>query len=110
VQPLDGISLVPLLDGRMKERPSPIGFWARGGGLAWNDNRYKLIQPITNDKTTPNKWELYDIVADPSEKTDLAAKCPEIVARMKAEFENWQQSVQKSDRGEDYKGKSSLQT
>jgi arylsulfatase A-like enzyme len=107
VQPLDGISLVPLLDGRMKERPRPIGFWARGGGLAWNDNRYKLIQPVSNDKTTPTKWELYDIIADPSEKTDLAAKCPEIVNRMKAELENWQQSVLRSARGEDYKGKSS---
>ncbi len=25
--PLDGLSLVPLLDGTMKERPRPIGFW-----------------------------------------------------------------------------------
>jgi len=110
VQPLDGISLVPLLDGRMKERPSPIGFWARGGGLAWNDNRYKLIQAIPNDKTTPSKWELYDIIADPSEKTDLAAKYPEILNRMKAELENWQQSVQRSLRGDDYQGKLPLQS
>jgi arylsulfatase A-like enzyme len=100
VNPLDDISLVPLLDGQMKERPSPIGFWARGGGLAWNDNRYKLIQ------STSKEWELYDIVADPSEKDNLAAKHPEILSRMKAEFENWQQSVQKSDRGEDYPAKS----
>jgi len=102
VEPLDGISLVPLLDGRMKERPSPIGFWARGFGLAWNDNRYKLIQ------SAPNKWDLYDITVDISEETDLAAKHPEIVNRMKAELENWRQSVQRSDSGEDYKGKPSL--
>ena len=25
--PLDGVSLVPLLDGRMKSRPEPMGFW-----------------------------------------------------------------------------------
>jgi arylsulfatase A-like enzyme len=25
--PLDGISLVPLLDGRMRSRPKPMGFW-----------------------------------------------------------------------------------
>ena len=30
--PLDGISLVPLLDGRMKKRPSPIGFWQHTQG------------------------------------------------------------------------------
>jgi arylsulfatase A-like enzyme len=99
VNPLDGISLVPLLDGQMKERPSPIGFWARGGGLAWSDNRYKLIQSMSKE------WELYDIVADPSEKNNLAAKHPEILSRMKAELENWQQSVQKSDRGGDYPAK-----
>jgi arylsulfatase A-like enzyme len=27
VQPLDGISLVPLLEGRMTSRPEPLGFW-----------------------------------------------------------------------------------
>jgi arylsulfatase A-like enzyme len=110
VQPLDGISLVPLLDGRMKERPRPIGFSARGGGLAWNDNRYKLIQATSNNQTTPKKWELYDLIVDPSEKTDLAAKHPEILNRMKAEFETWHASVQRSCRGDDYKGKPSLKS
>ncbi|MBE3097302.1 MAG: sulfatase-like hydrolase/transferase [Planctomycetes bacterium] len=108
VLPLDGISLVPLLDGQMKERPGPIGFWARGGGLAWSDNRYKLIQATPNDPTTSNKWELYDLTVDPSEQTDLAAKHPEIVSRMKAEFETWRASVERSLRGDDYKGKPSL--
>jgi arylsulfatase A-like enzyme len=103
VKPLDGISLMPLLDGQMKERPSPIGFWQCNGGLssnngfsAWNDNRYKLV------KLAANKYELYDLTADPSEKTDLAVKCPEILNRMKAELETWQQSVLRSCRGEDY--------
>jgi hypothetical protein len=39
----------------------------------------------------------------------LAARHPEIVNRMKAELENWQQFVLRSCRGEDYKGKSSVQ-
>jgi arylsulfatase A-like enzyme len=100
VQPLDGISLAPLLDGQMKERPRPIGFWALGFGQAWNDNRYKLVKPASSNH------ELYDLAVDQSEKTDLAAKCPEIVNRMRSELENWQQSVQKSGRGEDYHAKS----
>ena len=106
VQPLDGISLLPLLDGQMKARPSPIGFWQCLGGMstnsgpsAWNDNRYKLVKPA------PNKYELYDLTVDRSEETDLAATHPEIVNRMKAELENWQQSVLRSCRGEDYQGK-----
>jgi arylsulfatase A-like enzyme len=33
--PLDGISLVPLIDGTMEDRPQPIGFWHYpGGGIA----------------------------------------------------------------------------
>ena len=109
VEPLDGISLVPLLDAQMKERPSPIGFWQCNGKLstdsgpsAWSDNRYKLV------KSAPNKWELFDMTADPSEKSDLSARHPEIVNRMKAGLETWQQSVLRSCRGEDYKGTSPM--
>jgi arylsulfatase A-like enzyme len=100
--PLDGISLLPLIDEQMKERPKPIGFWHPGeGGLAdgpaaWTDNRYKL------HKLPGNKYELYDISADLSEKSDIAAAHPQIVTRMKAELEDWQQSVLRSKRGEDY--------
>jgi len=103
VEPLDGISLVPLMDGQMKERPRPIGFWALGFGQAWNGNRYKLVKPASGNH------ELYDLTVDPSEKTDLAARHPEIVNRMKSELEAWQQSVQRSGRGEDYRAKSPSQ-
>lgn len=109
VQPLDGISLVPLIDGQMKERPQPMGFWqyaesqptfnSDSGPSAWNDNRYKL------HKLAHNKYELYDLTVDLSERTDLAAQHPETVNRMKAELESWQQSVVRSNRGEDYKDK-----
>ena len=104
VEPLDGITLLPLIDGRMTERPKPMGFWQCLGGAstnsgpsAWNDNRYKL------HKRAADKYELYDIPADLSETTDLAAGRPEIVGRMKTELETWQQSVLRSHRGEDYR-------
>ena len=113
VRPLDGLSLVPLIDGRMKERPRPMGFWqyngsrpvtTNSGPSAWNDNRYKL------HKLSARKYELYDVVADPSEKTDIAAEHPEIVERMKVELETWQQSVLRSYRGEDYAARPSRAT
>lgn len=102
VKPLDGISLLPLLDGRMQQRPQPIGFWHHGetsmedGPLVWNDNQFKL------HKRPPGKYELYDLTKDISEKNDLAAEHPEVVKRMRAELEAWQASVMKSWRGEDY--------
>ncbi len=51
-RPLDGISLKPLLDGEMTERPSPIFFWSypRGGqGRA----RRPYIDPKLQEGTTP---------------------------------------------------------
>jgi len=105
VQPLDGISLVPLLDGQMKERGKPMGFWQfngtakitpSSGPSAWSGERYKLVRP------SPNRWELYDLAADVGEKDDIAARHPELVGKMKAELEAWQQSVLRSFRGEDY--------
>jgi hypothetical protein len=100
--PLDGVSLVPLLDGQMKQRPKPIGFWHHGehtleeGPVVWNDNQYKL------HKRGPDKYALYDLVADLSEKDDLTTKQPEVFQRMKSEMEAWQASVRRSIKGEDY--------
>jgi arylsulfatase A-like enzyme len=113
IEPLDGISLLPLIDGVMKNRPKPMGFWQTGAGFplvekgdkkmsvdsgpsAWNDNQYKL------HKRVGGKLELYDLAKDRAEKDDLAAAHPEIVKRMKAELENWQRSVIQSCRGLDY--------
>lgn len=108
IEPLDGVSLLPLFDGRVSERPKPIGFWhygpkkgetglpKDGGQAAWTENRYKLV------KLGAAKFELYDLLADRDEKTDLAAQEPAVVARMKADLDAWQESVLKSHRGGDY--------
>lgn len=103
--PLDGISLIPLIDGQMKERPSPIGFWTQGntgledGPAAWNDNRYKLV------RRGAGKYELYDITSDLSEERDLAEQHPDIVQHMSAGLTAWLESVRRSRRGEDYREK-----
>jgi len=103
VQPLDGISLVPLIDGTMKERPRPIGFWHHGGNsleggpIAWMENRFKLFRP------KPGEYQLYDLIADPNETKDLAAERPDDVARLKAALEAWQESVRRSNSGADYR-------
>ena len=104
--PLDGISLLPLIDGKMKQRPQPMGFWQFAGDQqkftpdsgpsAWTDNQYKLV------KTKPDHWELYDVVADRGEKNDLAVAHPEVVGRMKTEMEQWHLSVIRSYNGLDY--------
>jgi arylsulfatase A-like enzyme len=107
--PIDGISLRPLLEGKMAERPRPIGFWhvspkkgeaaalpREAGQAAWTEQRYKL------HRAAAGRLELYDLLEDPQEKNDLAASKPEVVARMKAGLETWQESVVRSFNGEDY--------
>jgi len=50
-RPLDGISLVPLLDGKMTERPSPIMFWINFTRLETSKKPY--IDPELQKGTTP---------------------------------------------------------
>lgn len=50
-RPLDGISLVPLLEGKMKERPSPICFWQFNAGRESQNKPY--IKAELQKGTTP---------------------------------------------------------
>jgi arylsulfatase A-like enzyme len=103
VLPIDGLSIVSLIDGKMTERPRPIGFW-HGGGVTigaghatWTGNRYKL------HRLADNRFELYDLIADPQETHDLAAEKPDIVRQLRPDLEAWQESVVRSNQGADYK-------
>ena len=94
--PIDGISLVALIDGKMKERPRPIGFRSRDLA-ALSDNRFKIYGNLKK-KT----WELYDLIADPSETQDLAGKHPDVLSKMVADCKAWMKSCDQSDQGADY--------
>ncbi len=96
-EPVDGISLMPLIEGRMTSRPVPIAFEFHSQ-RSLTDNRYKLI---TQDggKT----YLLFDLLADPGETNDLAAKQPKLVAEMKAALDAWRTSCKTSRAGKDYR-------
>ncbi|MCG8586483.1 MAG: sulfatase-like hydrolase/transferase [Pirellulales bacterium] len=97
-EPIDGVSLLPLVEGKMLERPRPISFQSQGTRTL-SDNRYKLV--VTGKKKS--RAELYDLVEDPSEKNDLADERPEIVKAMSETLAKWQKSCQASASGADYK-------
>lgn len=84
----------------------------RGSCYAVRNQRYKLVQAVgiaDRQAHIRNKyaelcaaqgrealtaegeprWELFDIAQDPGETTDLAAQHPDLVARMKAQYEAW---------------------
>jgi len=135
VEPLDGISLLPLIEGRMSERPKPLAFWhnrrrtpdetepyiAAELQQGWwrKFSNFKHLKPLSSGFTghavlidgryklhkIDGRCELYDLVADPAETKDIAARQPELVERMKAQLEQWQASVECSLAGRDYRRK-----
>lgn len=107
-RPYDGVSLLPVIEDGLAERPRPIGF--DGHGLATlNDNRFKLVNnPNENRLKSDNgtapmaEWELYDLIADPSETTNVADQYPEVVKKMRTQLIAWQISCEASSQGLDY--------
>ena len=80
----------------MIERPEPIAFESKDQ-VSLIDNRYKLFS-----KNEGKTFELYDLLADQGEKTDIADQHPEIVERMRLTLEEWRQSCKWSSLGNDY--------
>lgn len=52
-RPLDGISLVPVLDGALAARPSPVFFWSFNSGKAFGKTPRPYIEPQLQEGTTP---------------------------------------------------------
>ncbi|MCK4293327.1 MAG: N-acetylgalactosamine 6-sulfate sulfatase, partial [Planctomycetes bacterium] len=77
-------------------RPMPIGFES-GNRKSLTDNRYKLIS--TDGGAS---FELYDLIADKYETTNIAAAHPDIVSSMKATLAEWEDSCDNSLAGNDY--------
>lgn len=84
---MDGMSLVPVMQGRMSERPEPIEFWHQGR-LALSGNRFKLVRPEEDAD-----FELYDLQNDPGETEDISGEHPERTTRMREALREWQHSV-----------------
>ncbi len=89
-EPLDGISLLPFVDGSEVERPCPIAFES-GRQLALIGNRYKIYSG-DGGKT----FELHDLVEDPAESIDLSDKKPEVVSAMRRCLDEWRESCRAS--------------
>jgi arylsulfatase A-like enzyme len=82
IQPMEGVSLRPAFAGRALKRTQPI-FWEHEGNRAIRAGKWKLVSKYLD------AWELYDINTDRVERNDLAAKHPEIVSKLAAEWEAW---------------------
>jgi len=99
----DGKSLLPLLKDDSQIWPDRNLYfqWHRGEvpekyrNIAVRNQQFKLVQPVGRgkEKFTEPHFELYDISKDPFEKNDLADKHPDIVKKLKSDYDLWFEDV-----------------
>src|SRR5438034_904065 len=91
---LDGASFAPTLLGK-KQEPRPF-LWRESPGYGgqqcvrvgdWKAIRRNLNPGPKAKDQKPGAIELYDLVTDQGEKTDVAGKNPEVVAKLRAIME-----------------------
>ncbi|MDP4274071.1 MAG: arylsulfatase [Bacteroidota bacterium] len=92
IKPMEGTSLLPLLEGGKIFRKNPL-FWEHEGNRAVREGKWKLVSlyDTKNDKFGP--WELYDINADRSELNDLSRKHPDKVVEMVKKYDSWAERI-----------------
>ena len=87
IPPMEGQSLLPLIDGDNDQVHKKPIFWEHEGNKAVRLGNYKLVMEWKGkDK---NHWELYDISKDRSEEHDISGENPKIVKEMRAQWEQW---------------------
>jgi arylsulfatase A-like enzyme len=94
--PLDGRSLRPLLEGNTNGWPERILFTHQTRALqtpakfpgAARSQRYRLVNEGRG-------YELYDMVADPGQSSNIAAANPDVVRQLSATYEAWFADVSK---------------
>ena len=81
--PLEGISFLPLLEGRQPEQDTHEAlFWEHFGYYAVRQGNWKLV-------AEGGEWELYNLENDRTELNDLAADYPETVTALEAMWNEW---------------------
>ncbi len=106
-RPVDGISLIPLIAGKMTSRPTPICFryvqpkntMFDAPMLAMVEGRYKFLTNLAGDGKDDL---LFDLVADRGETTDILRQHADLAKSMKTRLRTWIESCRKSHYGADY--------
>ena len=103
-RPIDGIDLMPVIQGKTDVRSQPMFFGYRRlfgeiDGQAIITGDMKLLR-----EAKPNgKTRLYDLSKDPYEENDLSEERPEVTNSMERQMKELDSSCQLSRDGADYK-------
>lgn len=100
---VEGRSLLPLLRNpraRWADRTlfTHVGRWEKGQAAAAKYRFCSVRTPryhlVCDRGDGAKQWQLFEVKADPGEQRDIAAREPQVVARMEAEYDHWWESVQ----------------
>ena len=98
--PLDGKSLVPLLQGNSTGWPERTLFSRSPGWRSMVEIREPVLRDLSPYSGTVrtqqwravnegSAWQLYDMIADPSQKNDVATEHPNVTARLSDAYDRW---------------------
>jgi arylsulfatase A-like enzyme len=83
ISPLEGKSLIPVFQGKMRQGHETL-WWEFTGNRAVREGDWKLVW----DKKL-REWELYHLLHDRTEMTNLAQQYPDRVRAMAFSWNNW---------------------
>jgi arylsulfatase A-like enzyme len=86
---LDGLNLLPHLAGETDSVLHESIFWRFGPQKAIRQGRWKLVDWRDFETKRNSGWELFDLANDSGEKNNLAASKPDLVAKMRADWDAW---------------------
>lgn len=85
---LDGVDLMPFINGQSTEAPHETLFWSNGPNISVRQDNWKLV------KSYDNTW-LFDLEGDIGESNNLAKSKPEIVEKLGKAYQKWRAQMPK---------------
>ena len=79
---VEGVDLIPFLNGKKTGRPHETLFWRQGKKTAIRHGDWKLVRMDKQLSSGDFHWQLYDLASDVSEEMDRAATRPTKLAEL----------------------------
>ena len=86
---IEGVNLLPHLQGEKVEAPHESLAWRFGPQKAIRRGKWKLVDFRDFEAKTQSGWQLFDLEADIGETKNLAADKPELVAELSKAWDDW---------------------
>ena len=90
---VEGVNLLPYLRGETTGRPHETLYWRQGGRTALRHGDWKIVRMGKRSEFGSERWELYDLRNDLSEKNDLSTSRQEKLNQLVDRWETLNQEM-----------------